>query len=359
MPSGLRLCVAVPTFRRPEQLEALLRGIARQALPEAMALEVAVFDNDVRPSAKPVVDAARAWFPFPLEYVNVKQPGLATVRNAIVDYARERFDFVAMIDDDESPQLHWLSELVRVQGVTGADAVIGPVPQLIPDDAPRWLRAGSFFDLPVHPDAASIDFGYSGNCLLAVASLERCGVVFDAALDFAGGEDLVFFRQLLAHGAKIAFAARAVAYERVGTERLNAGYLLRLNFRRGNTLALCDRRGNTLALCDRRGNTLALCDRRGNTLALGDRLGNTLAPGAQQGSMLAPERRGAKFRALALRAGKATARLGLGALALIPLAIGRGRTGAMLALCAVAHGLGGLCGITGYTYQAYRRDDPS
>jgi hypothetical protein len=185
--------------------------------------------------------------------------------------------------------------------------------------------------------------------LLAVASLERCGVVFDAALDFAGGEDLVFFRQLLAHGAKIAFAARAVAYERVGTERLNAGYLLRLNFRRGNTLALCDRRGNTLALCDR----------RGNTLALGDRLGNTLAPGAQQGSMLAPERRGAKFRALALRAGKATARLGLGALALIPLAIGRGRTGAMLALCAVAHGLGGLCGIMGYTYQAYRRDDPS
>ena len=339
MPSGLRLCVAVPTFRRPEQLETLLQGIARQTLPEAIALEVVVFDNDVRPSAQAVVDAARAWFPFSLDYVRVAQPGLATVRNAIVDYARGHFDFVAMIDDDESPQLHWLSELVRVQGLTGADAVIGPVPQLIPDDAPRWLRAGSFFDLPVHPDAASIDFGYSGNCLLAVRSLERFGVTFDTALDFAGGEDLVFFRQLLARGAKINFAARAVAYERVGKERLNAGYLLRLNFRRGNTLALCDRRGNALAL--------------------GDRLGNTLAPGAQQGSMLAPERRGAKFRALALRAGKATARLGLGALALIPLAIGRGRTGAMLALCAVAHGLGGLCGITGYTYQAYRRDDPS
>ena len=303
-----RGCVAIPTFRRPESLAALLRGIARQTRPPAGVIEVAVFDNDAAPTARAAVAAVAPGFPFRLEYVHVAEPGLASVRNAILAHARDRFDYLAMIDDDECPQMQWLVELLRVRVATGADVVVGPVPPLLPEDAPRWLRDGRFLELPTAPDAASIDFAYSGNCLLDVAAVERRAVVFDRALDFAGGEDLLFFRTLLARGARFAFAARAVAFETLGPERLRANYVLALNFRRGNTLAQCDRR---------------------------------VMP---------------SFAGGARRAAKACGRIALGALTLLPLSLVRGRRGALDALCSIARGLGALCGLAGHTHQAYRRD---
>jgi succinoglycan biosynthesis protein ExoM len=304
-----RLCVAIPTFRRPVLLQALLRGLADQSIAASSHVQVVVFDNDGETSAEAVVGAARAWFPFPLRYEHVAQPGLSSVRNAVLDYALGRFDFLAMIDDDECPQPQWLAELLRVQSSTHADVVIGPVPPVIPERAPRWLREGRFFDLADFTDTAPMSYGYSGNCLLSVASLERFGVRFDAALNFAGGEDLLFFKQLLARGANLAFAARAVALESVGAERLNAAYVLKMNYRRGNTLSLCDRRIDPSAL------------------------------------------------RLTLRACKAYARFALGCASLLPLGLTRGRIGLMRALCNIALGLGALGGLFGHTYHAYRRDD--
>lgn len=117
----------------------------------------------------------------------------------------------------------------------------------------------------------------------------------------------MFFRQLLRGGARLVYAANAVAEEAVGTERVTLSYLLRLNFRRGNTLALCD-------------------------LRLRD---GVLARTA--------------------RALKASARVARGLLTVAPRAALRGKTGAVIGLCNVAHGLGGLTGLFGHTYQAYGR----
>jgi succinoglycan biosynthesis protein ExoM len=302
-----RVCVTIPTFRRLELLERLLDGVAGQALPEDSVVDVLVIDNDVRPSAQALVEGKRPGFPFALTYVHVQAPGLSSVRNFALQHVAGAYDYVAMIDDDEYPERHWLSELLTVARETGADAVIGPVPPALPADAPAWLRAGNFYDLPTYADRASIAFGYSGNCLLNVHSLRRFGLAFDGELNFAGGEDLLFFRQLLAHGGKLAYAAHATASERIGPERLRAAYLLKLNFRRGNTLALCDRRLR------------------------------------------------ATTRGLAERALKGCARFGLGILTLVPLAIVNGKTGAMKALCNIARGGGTVAGLLGYVYEGYRR----
>jgi glycosyltransferase involved in cell wall biosynthesis len=305
---AFRVCVAIPTFRRPELLRSLLEGIAVQVVPGGVTVEVLVIDNDVQPSVDEIVAALRDAFPFTLRYVHLAEPGLCSVRNFALSYARE-FTFLAMIDDDEYPKPCWLAELLRVQCSTGADAVVGPVPRNIPASAPRWLRSGRFYDLPLYPDGSSITFGYSGNCLLRVSSLRRFGVVFDSELNFAGGEDLLFFRTLVARGAKMAFAAHAVASEWVGPERLSASYLLRLSFRRGNTLTICDRR-----------------------------LNGTVA-------------------GLATRALKGCARLSLGLATLLPRSLIQGRAGAMRALCDMAQGFGSLTGLAGHIHQGYERVD--
>jgi succinoglycan biosynthesis protein ExoM len=299
----------VPTFRRPALLLRLLEGLAAQRIDPA-GVEVVVLDNDREPSARDAVAEARERFPFRLQYLHVAEPGLSTVRNAALAFAHGRCDVLAMIDDDECPEPQWLAELLRIQALTGADAVVGPVPQLLPPAAPRWLRSGRFLDLPVFPDGAPIDFGYSGNCLLVLEALQRFALTFDPTFNFAGGEDMLFFRQLRARGGRLAFAAKAIASESIGAERTRAAFVLRLYFRRGNTLALCDRR------------------------------------------------LGAGPRRLALRAGKAYARLALGSLTLLPLTVVRGRAGAMNALCNAALGIGALWGLLGHTYDAYRRSDP-
>jgi len=301
-----RVCIAIPTFERPELLEQLLAGIARLAAPTLCDVRVLVLDNAPLPSARDMVERTSARFPFELSYAHVPEPGLSAVRNFALGRARDGFDFLAMIDDDEVPHPLWLRELLRVGEATGADAVVGPVPRIVPQRAPRWLRAGGFFDLPVYADLTFITDGYSGNCLLRVASIERLGLAFEPAFNFAGGEDLLFFRQLAARGAKLAYARHAVAEESVGAERLSAAYILKLNFRRGNTLSLCDRH-------------------------LGGRA------------------------RLATRALKAYARIALGCAMLAPFALLRGRTGALRALCDVALGLGAFAGLLGYTYNAYGR----
>jgi succinoglycan biosynthesis protein ExoM len=304
----VRVLIAIPTFRRPELLNQLLHGIAEIFRPPGCIVEALVMDNDSAPSARDLVVQAAKSFPFPLLYAHVTEPGLSSVRNFALDRAR-RFDFLAMIDDDEIPQRQWLVELLNVQTETAADGVIGPVPRVLPEGAPRWLRRARFFDSPVYPDRTLVRDGYSGNCLLRMESIERLHLAFDQRLNFAGGEDLLFFRELADRGGTLAYAARAVAEESVGTERATSAYILRLNFRRGNTLSLCDRHFS----------------KRATTVAT-----------------------------RALKAGVLIAR---GCIALLPYTLLRGRAGLFIALCDVSRGLGALYGVVGYTYKAYARPE--
>ncbi len=124
-----------------------------------------VFDNDPNGSAAVLVRALASGYPFRLTLHPVPAPGLCAVRNAILSYAAERFDLVAMIDDDEVPAPGWLAALLHALETHAADAAVGPVPQILPASAPRWLRAGNFFAIPTFADGAAMADGYTGKKL--------------------------------------------------------------------------------------------------------------------------------------------------------------------------------------------------
>jgi succinoglycan biosynthesis protein ExoM len=236
-----RVCVAVPTFRRPVQLAGLLRRLALQDIDSSQYdLRFVVIDNDTTPAAELIVRDARVLFKHPLSYMHMPEPGLSAVRNAALNYAAAEDDFLAMIDDDEVPELTWLAELLRVQALTNADAVIGPVPTRLPPCTPTWVKTGNFFDRPRFKDCAELDFGITGNCLLALSTTTSMRLEFDAAFGLSGGEDTVFFRQMLAKGAKIVYAARAVAIEYVPLSRTTLRYIAAREFRKGNAYTLCE-----------------------------------------------------------------------------------------------------------------------
>ena len=147
MPDVQRVCVAVATFRRQRQLAGLLHKLPLQVIdPTKHTLRFLIIDNDVTPTAKAVVDAARQQFSDPLQYIHVPDPGLSVVRNFALRNASENDAFLAMLDDDEVPEPGWLAELLHVQDVTNADAVVGPVSPCLPEGAPRWLKRGRFYE---------------------------------------------------------------------------------------------------------------------------------------------------------------------------------------------------------------------
>jgi succinoglycan biosynthesis protein ExoM len=236
-----RVCVAVPTYRRPEQLAVLLRHLALQIIDSrAYELRFVIIDNDILPTAESIVAATRAYFADPLGYIHLPEPGLAAVRNAALNFASAEDDYLVMIDDDEVPAPEWLAELLRVRALTGADAVIGSVPTYFPSGTPAWVKKGRFFELPRNKDCAEIDYGITGNCLLTIASIRAMGLHFDNAFGLSGGEDTMFFRQLRERGGKIVYAAKAVATEYIPLSRTRLRYLVARKFGNGNTHALCE-----------------------------------------------------------------------------------------------------------------------
>jgi succinoglycan biosynthesis protein ExoM len=301
------VCVAIPTYRRVDRLNALLDALLLQNIPLGVVVNVAVFDNDPEGGARATVLTRSKAYRFPLHYALVPKAGLAEVRNAALAFG-SRAKFIAMIDDDEIPEPQWLWELLRVCEDSGSDAVVGPVPRQFPTDAPRWLRVGRFFDdIPARADGSFVYDGHTGNCLLRVASLNWMKISFDASMNFAGGEDVLFFRELVARGGRIAYAADARAVELVDAERLTPTHVMLRSLRTGNTLAHCDRK--------------------------------------LQG----------RFVPLCARFVKGFGRLTLGALELLPRTALHGFCGTMTALCAFLRGWGMILGVAGVRVLEYRR----
>ena len=161
-----RLTIAIPTFRRPEDLKRAVGGVLEQASelaagPTAEAsgprtdaeagtegdaagatdakggagedvsdIEVLVIDNDAQGSGREAALAAAAdagvpvRFPAdaPVEsggmsvrYVVEERPGVAAVRNRALDETAER-DLLIFIDDDEDPCLLYTSPSPRDRG---------------------------------------------------------------------------------------------------------------------------------------------------------------------------------------------------------------------------------------------------
>src|SRR5690349_20094357 len=151
-----RVCVAVPTFRRPDLLTELLSKIGSQDLG-AITLELVVIDNDPACSARSIVAAFAERARFSVCYESLPSAALSGIRNHAIAAAEERHALLVMIDDDESPSPDWLKQLVAVQSDTDADAVIGPVPPQFPAGAPQWVIDGKFFDLAQAPDRSLVD----------------------------------------------------------------------------------------------------------------------------------------------------------------------------------------------------------
>ncbi|MFS8046211.1 glycosyltransferase [Rhizobium sp. BR 314] len=228
----IRIDIAICTYRRAE-LDQTLLSLAVLSIPAGALVRIIVADNDVKPSARDRVDAIRSAVPFEIAYVHCPASNISIARNACLDHANG--DFVAFIDDDETASEDWLSELLVMADMTGADAVLGPVQAIYANGAPAWMRSGDFHStLPVWV-AGEIRTGYTCNVLLRRSAPSLVGRRFNIALGRTGGEDTEFFTHMHQAGGRIAYAEDALVQEPVPGKRATVTWLAKRRFRMGQT----------------------------------------------------------------------------------------------------------------------------
>ena len=240
MPKTLKtILITVPTTgARP--LRPLLDDLAQQAHgaenSSGRTASVMLLDNSPAGSQTARVAAAACG----VEYRRVELPGFSQVRNAAMDAAQQH-DALVFIDDDERPVPGWLRALITSAEANDADVVVGPVAVRLPPHAPRWLGGGRLIrQVRTQEDGPLEGFAQSGNTLVRMSTVRRTGLRFHSAFDRTGGEDSVFFHEMVQRGARIFFTRAALVFETPDQDRLTLPGVVHRAFRGGRTAAVVE-----------------------------------------------------------------------------------------------------------------------
>lgn len=241
----LQVTVCACTYKRPDGLAALLKGLANQtfsSLPPPR-WHIVIADNEGSAEARATCETFQELSPIPLTYVHEPRRGISHARNACLDRIPVESDFFAMIDDDEIPEPDWLEQLLRAQRDTGTDVVLGRVLPIFDASAPEWVIDGGFFGSPsrrpgrdgnTYVDLQEIGGAATNNVLVRCSAYRRLNLRFDPERGLTGESDSLFFRLMKLAGHPIIFAANAKVWETIPPERANLRYLLRSEYTSGN-----------------------------------------------------------------------------------------------------------------------------
>jgi succinoglycan biosynthesis protein ExoM len=231
--------IGVLTFRRPDDLRAVLPALLEQAAEvdgPHHRVDVLVVDNDATGSARPVVEALASPR---VRYVVEAAPGIAAARNRVLDEASGS-DLLVFIDDDERPHPHWLRLLLETRVRFDAHVVAGAVVSDFDGVLDAWIGAGDFFRRRRLPTGTPIRVAATNNLLLDMALVRRLGLRFDPDFGLTGGSDTLFTRGLAAAGATMVWCDEAVVTDHVPASRMTRDWVLRRAFRSGNSATRVD-----------------------------------------------------------------------------------------------------------------------
>lgn len=223
--------VAVLTYRRPDDLAALLPLLIEQTRAVPCRASVLVVDNDSEGGAREQITALASG---EVRYVHEPTPGIAAARNRALDEAGDA-GLLVFIDDDERPTPEWLARLLDTYWRGQPAAVVGPVVSRYEVEPGPWITAGRLFDRRRLATGTSVDVAATNNLLLDLAQQRRLGPRFDLRFGLSGGSDTLFTRALVRAGGRIVWCDEAVVIDIVPAGRVTRSWVLRRALRSGNT----------------------------------------------------------------------------------------------------------------------------
>ncbi|MCO5090458.1 glycosyltransferase [Bosea sp. (in: a-proteobacteria)] len=239
--------VCVPTFRRPDMLEATLRSLSRQRGGHDFAVIVVENEGIERAGALRASALLAAGLFKGLVIVEPRQ-GNCKAYNAAWRCALTRFprlEQILGIDDDEEAEPGWLDAFVTAARTAPAELFGGSVTPVFADHARAWLSAHPVFRS--HYDASGpVPMLYSSaNYLIRREVLARLGFPFlDESFDFTGGGDTDFFSRAKAAGFRFWWVQEAAQRETMPARRSESGWIAARGLRNGAISAAIERRRN-------------------------------------------------------------------------------------------------------------------
>jgi succinoglycan biosynthesis protein ExoM len=225
----VEVSVCVATRGRPAGLETLLASLLNQR--GAPNFDVVVIDNDPAGSARAVVEsfAGRLQTTYDIEPV----PGVSSARNRSV--AISQAPLLAFIDDDERAQPGWLAALHEKMADPAVAAAIGAVTFEFDEGVPLYRRRCRLFRGLEFADGETLKWwgAWIGNSIIRRSALPN--PPFEASLNLVGGEDSHLFDDMIAGGARIVAARRAITVEHRSAARTRLIDLLGRSLRGGAT----------------------------------------------------------------------------------------------------------------------------
>jgi len=230
-PENISVCIC--TYKRPKLLLKLLEELGKQKTERLFTFSAVIVDNDIQQSARDIVETFKNTADFNISYYYEPVQNIALARNKAVKNARG--DYLAFIDDDEVPVNCWLFELYAACRKYNADGVLGPVRPLFTSDTPTWLIRSGICERPSHKSGTVLDYlqTRTGNVLIKRSILDGMAVPFPPEMGREGGEDMAFFKRVIAKGNKIVWCEEAPAYENIVPDRFRRIYYINKYLRIG------------------------------------------------------------------------------------------------------------------------------
>jgi len=225
--------VCICTYKRSRLLASLLEKLEHQKTEGMFDYSLHVVDNDPMKSAEdPVAEFARR-SRIPVTYDNETVPNIALTRNRAVRAAQG--NILAFLDDDELPIDDWLMQLYLSLRRSGAAGVLGPVRPFFPPEAPAWLIKSRLCDRPSHVSGTVLSYlqTRTGNILFERSIINAEDAPFPPERGRTGGEDIAFFRAMMARGHMFIWCEEAPVYEIVLPERFRRAYYIQKSLRIG------------------------------------------------------------------------------------------------------------------------------
>jgi succinoglycan biosynthesis protein ExoM len=213
-------------------LRDCLDSLNAQHVPNGVALELVVVDNEPEAGARTGVESFAKSCRFPVHYVHQPKRGIATARNSILGKAVGLgADWIAMLDDDETAAPDWVADLMapeyrEIPILAGRRIFVYPSPK------PFWAREKE----PRLPaEGSPIVTISTSNVRFSAKLVTQSGVRFDESIGLDGGSDHRFFKAALAAGYAARRTNKAITYETVHPERMTYAHMMRAHYGLANT----------------------------------------------------------------------------------------------------------------------------
>ncbi|HVW55339.1 MAG TPA: glycosyltransferase [Rhizobiaceae bacterium] len=241
-PGSTRLvCVGTATRNRPFMLQRLLASYEKLFIPPEIAVRFVIVENNPSPTLEALVENFRTRVPWSVQYEIEPRPGIAFVRNRVLDLAlTARAQFLTFADDDEEVDRQWLAMLLAESDASDLDIVGSPVrvaplkdgkglwPRLLWQGLDQARRGKEKRAAKYRTGGRTAEISIpTGSWLGRLAFFERTGLRFDERYNLSGNEDGRLWLRAKELGARTGWAPDAIAFESLPLSRLTMRYQFR------------------------------------------------------------------------------------------------------------------------------------